>query len=127
MDNLKVVLLGASLNPERESYDVLRILIDRKYPVIAIGLKEGIVDGLQIITGTPAIENVHTITLYINANNQKPLYNYILGLSPKRIIFNPGAENPELMKMAIDKGIDAFEACTHVMLSQRIFDALNII
>jgi hypothetical protein len=48
-------------------------------------------------------------------------------LSPKRIIFNPGAENPELIEMAIDKGIDAFEACTHVMLSQRIFDALNII
>ena len=124
MDNPKVVLIGASLHPERESYDVLKILIARKYPVIAIGLKEGIIDGLQIIKGTPAIENVHTITLYINANNQKPLYNYILGMSPKRIIFNPGAENPELMKMAIDKGIDAFEACTHVMLSQRIFDTV---
>jgi predicted CoA-binding protein len=122
MDKNKVLLIGASLNPEREAYHVLRILIARKYPVTAIGLKEGTLDGLTIITGTPSIENVHTITLYINAKNQEPLYEYILGLHPKRIIFNPGAENTVLMKLATDKGIDAFEACSHVMLSQGIFD-----
>lgn len=121
MEKIKVLLIGASLNSERESFHVLRILIARKYPVIATGLREGILDGLSIIKGTPALENVHTITLYINAKNQEPLYDYILGLSPKRIIFNPGAENDELMQMAIAKGIDAFESCSHVMLNQGIF------
>ncbi len=121
MEQQKVLLIGASLNPERESFAVLRILIARKYPVTATGLKEGSVDDVPIINGNPAIENVHTITLYINAKNQAPLYDYILGLSPKRIIFNPGAENPELMEIANNKGIEAIEACTHVMLSQGIF------
>lgn len=117
----KVLMIGASLNPERESFHVMRILIARNYPLVAIGLKEGIIDEVPIVKGTPALENIHTITLYLNAKNQEPLYDYILGLSPKRIIFNPGAENEELMQMALDKGIDAFEACTHIMLSQRIF------
>jgi len=122
MDKIKVLLIGATPNPEREAFHVLRILIARKYPIVAIGLKEASLDGLQIVKGTPEVENVHTITLYINAKNQVPMYDYILGIAPKRIIFNPGAENPELMQMALDKGIDAFEACSHVMLSQGIFD-----
>ena len=116
------LMIGASLNPERESHSVLRILIARKYPVIAIGLKEGELDGVKIQKGTPAIENVDTITLYLGAKNQVPLYDYILGLNPKRLIFNPGAENEELMDKAIIQGINAFEACTHVMLSQGIYD-----
>ena len=114
-------MIGASLNPERESYHVLRILIAKNYSVIALGQKDGVLDGLQLHKGTPAVANVHTVTLYINAQNQKPLYDYILGLSPQRLIFNPGAENPELLEKALAKGINAFEACSHVMLSQGIF------
>jgi len=124
MQDKLTLMIGASLNPERESYSVLRILIARKYPVIAIGLKEGELDGVKIQKGTPPIENVHTITLYLGAKNQVPLYDYILGLNPKRLIFNPGAENEELMQKAIEKGINAFEACTHVMLSQRIYEKI---
>ena len=122
MQDKLTLMIGASLNPDRESYSVLRILIARKYPVIAIGLKEGELDGVKIQKGTPAIENVDTITLYLGAKNQVPLYDYILGLNPKRLIFNPGAENEELMDKAIIQGINAFEACTHVMLSQGIYD-----
>ena len=121
MERIRVLLIGASLNPERESYQVLRILIARNHSVIAVGLRDGNLDGLVIEKGTPALENVHTVTLYINAKNQIPIYDYILELRPKRIIFNPGAENLELMNKAIIKGIDAFEACSHVMLSQNIF------
>jgi predicted CoA-binding protein len=125
MEDKLTLMIGASLNPDRESYSVLRILIARKYPVVAIGLKEGELDGLKIQKGTPAIENVHTITLYLGAKNQVPLYDYILGLKPKRLIFNPGAENEELMQKAIKQGINAFEACTHVMLSQGIYDEVD--
>jgi hypothetical protein len=38
-------------------------------------------------------------------------------LHPKRIIFNPGAENAELEKLATDNGIKPMEACTLVLLS----------
>src|ERR1017187_5067264 len=101
MEDKLTLMIGASLNPERESYSVLKILIARHFPVVAIGLKEGELAGVKIQKGTPAIENVDTITLYLGAKNQVPLYDYILGLNPKRLIFNPGAENEELMDKAI--------------------------
>jgi hypothetical protein len=37
-------------------------------------------------------------------------------LAPRRIIFNPGTENPVLASMATEKGMEAIEACTLVML-----------
>ena len=66
---------------------------------------------------TPQYEDVDTVTLYLNPDNQKPYYDYILSLKPKRIIFNPGTENRELVKMAREQGIDTENACTLVMLS----------
>ncbi|MFM8587875.1 MAG: CoA-binding protein, partial [Bacteroidota bacterium] len=36
---------------------------------------------------------------------------------PKRIIFNPGAENPAFAERAGAEGIQSIEACTLVMLS----------
>ncbi|MGF6846174.1 hypothetical protein QFZ51_001409 [Chitinophaga sp. W3I9] len=38
-------------------------------------------------------------------------------LQPRRIIFNPGAENPELEDIAREHNIQPVEACTLVMLS----------
>ena len=71
----------------------------------------------MIQNGQPDIEGVDTITLYMNPQRQEPLYDYIIGLNPKRIIFNPGTENPVLMKMAKDAGIEPVVACTLVMLA----------
>jgi predicted CoA-binding protein len=65
----------------------------------------------------PDIKNVDTVTLYLNPQNQQSYYDYILNLHPKRIIFNPGTENPELEKLAEAKGIQTMEACTLVLLS----------
>ena len=44
-------------------------------------------------------------------------YDYILDLKPKRILFNPGTENPELERLAQQRGIQTEEACTLVLLS----------
>ena len=71
----------------------------------------------KIITDHPAVDNVDTVTLYLNAQNQKQYYDYILSLKPKRIIFNPGTENPELYKLAKENNIQVMEACTLVLLS----------
>ncbi len=72
---------------------------------------------MDIVKGHPKEESVDTITLYLNSNNQKQYYDYILSLQPKRIIFNPGAENDELEELANKNGIKTMEACTLVMLS----------
>lgn len=84
---------------------------------IPIGIKKGSVEGIEIINETPALKDVDTITLYLNPDHQKPYYDYILSLHPKRIIFNPGTENPELMQLAREKGIEVEIGCTLVMLS----------
>ena len=113
----KTLVIGASENPERFSNRVVRKLQSRDIPVVALGLREGEINGIKIITGKPTLENIHTITLYVGEKNQPQYYDYILSLKPQRIIFNPGAENPELMKMASDKGIETLEACTLTILS----------
>jgi predicted CoA-binding protein len=116
MSGKKTLVLGASTNPSRYSYLAMDRLSAYRHPVVAIGLREGRVGSVNIVTGKPTIEDVDTITLYLNPTNQKPYYDYILSLKPKRIIFNPGTENDELEEMARKNGIKPMEACTLVML-----------
>ena len=119
MQNLQknTIVLGASENPARFSYLAVNRLTAHNHPVVAIGRKEGKIGNTDIITAHPNIENVDTVTLYLNEQHQKEYYDYIFSLHPKRIIFNPGAENDELAEMAAAKGIQPVEACTLVLLS----------
>jgi predicted CoA-binding protein len=111
------LVLGASSNPERVSYEAVRSLISRGIPVIAVGRKEYDMGDIIILAGKPEIsEKVHTVTLYLSAANQEEFYDYILSLEPRRIIFNPGTRNPELAEMATINGIEVVEACMLVML-----------
>lgn len=117
----KTLVLGATDNPAKYAYLATERLLNHEHEVVPVGRKESEVLGLKIMTGQPAVENIDTVTLYLNPVNQQPYYDYILSLKPKRIIFNPGTENPELEKMAKEKGIQALEACTLVMLSTNQF------
>jgi predicted CoA-binding protein len=111
------LVLGASDNPSRYSYMAIQRLRAKGHAVKAIGHKHSIVADVPIETDHREYEHIHTVTLYLNAGNQHEYYDYIFSLSPQRIIFNPGAENSELEKMAEAKGIETLEACTLVMLS----------
>lgn len=111
------VVLGASTNPSRYSYVAINRLVQHGHSVLPIGLREGEVAGTRIIKGTPAVQEVDTVTLYLNPQRQVQYYDYIISLHPRRIIFNPGTENPELEKLAAANGIETIEACTLVMLS----------
>ena len=113
----KTVVIGASSNPDRYSNRAVRKLKDYGHEVVAVGLRKGEIDGVPIHADKPFVEDVDTVTMYVGPQNQPPLYDYILSLKPKRIIFNPGAENGELEKMAVEKGIEVEEACTLVLLS----------
>ena len=112
----KTVVLGASDSPMRYSFLAVRRLISYDHPVVAIGRKEGKIDEVTIVTDRPALNDVHTVTLYLNPTHQQQYYDYILSLHPERIIFNPGAENADLARLAEDNGITAVNACTLVML-----------
>ncbi|PUZ27544.1 hypothetical protein GA0116948_103176 [Chitinophaga costaii] len=111
------VVLGASPHPDRYSYLAVNRLTQHGHPVVAIGLRAGVIGDTLITAAHPALDNVDTVTLYMNAEKQKQYYDYILSLHPKRIIFNPGTENPELVKLAQQAGIEHPYACTLVLLS----------
>jgi uncharacterized protein len=119
MDNAKkkTLILGASDNPARYSYLALNRLKDHGHPIVAIGRKESVVNGIPIQKGTPKENGVDTVTLYLNPTHQEMYYDYIISMKPRRIIFNPGTENDELAALAEGKGIKTLEACTLVMLS----------
>ena len=113
----KTLVLGASDNPSRYSFLAIKKLRRYGHEVVAIGRKNTQVDDVMISKEKPSERNIDTVTLYLNLNHQREYYDYILSLHPKRIIFNPGAENEELEALAREQGIEAKEACTLVMLS----------
>lgn len=117
MSSKKTLVLGASANPSRYSYLAINMLREKGHEVTAIGRHTGKVNDIEITAEEQPIDNLDTVTLYLNANNQKPYYDYIFSQKPKRIIFNPGAENQELAALAKEKNILPQNACTLVLLS----------
>lgn len=111
------LIIGASEKTERYSNRAVKMLRSHNIPVTAIGIREGQIDDVKIITTKPNLKDIHSVSLYINPQLQKKYYDYILSLKPKRVIFNPGTENPELLEKVKNEGIDPIEACTLVMLS----------
>jgi len=119
---LKTLVLGASPNPERYSFKAVNMLKKYGHPIKAVGMREAFIDDVQIQKGFPEYNDIDTITLYIGPQNQNSFYNYILNLKSRRIIFNPGTHNTELIKLAKEKGIEIIEACTLVLLSTNQYE-----
>jgi uncharacterized protein len=113
----KTIVLGATPNPERYAYRATSRLKAHGHEVIPMGIRKGEIEGIKIENATPQYEGVDTVTLYLNPDLQKPYYDYIFSLKPKRIIFNPGTENFELIRLAKERGIETELGCTLVMLS----------
>ncbi len=114
--NKRTVVIGASSNPSRYAYKAVIALSDEGHEVYPIGIKNGQINGIDIIVDRPKIKNVHTVTIYLSKKNQAQEADYILDLKPKRIIFNPGAENEALNQLAREKKIITEQACTLVLL-----------
>ena len=110
------LVFGASPNPNRFSNTCVKTLVSAGIPVHALGLREGSIDGITVFTGFQELAKIHTVTLYLGIENQKPWYDYILKLTPERVIFNPGTENPEFQEMLIKSGIEIIEDCTIMMV-----------
>lgn len=117
MKNKKTLVLGASTKPDRYAYKAITKLVEKEHSVLAIGQNAGEVAGIKIQTKAIPLKNVDTVTLYLNPTRQRDYYNYIIEAKPKRVIFNPGTENPEFYQLLELNNIKAEVACTLVLLS----------
>ena len=113
------LVLGASLNPTRYSNKAIKTLRVNNFNVVAVGAKEGQVVDVTIINKKEEFKSIDTVTLYLNPTRQKEYYPYILSLTPRRVIFNPGTENPELMNLLKENNIEFEVACTLVLLATK--------
>ncbi|HET6555746.1 MAG TPA: CoA-binding protein, partial [Prolixibacteraceae bacterium] len=113
----KTLVIGASENPERYSNKAIRALLANGQQVVALGLKNGSVQGIEFHTQKEPFEDIDTVTLYVGPQNQKDYYSYIIGLKPRRVIFNPGTENPEFIARLKAAGIYPEVACTLILLA----------
>jgi predicted CoA-binding protein len=112
----KTLVIGASENPERYSYKAINTLVQHGHEVVALGLRAGNVAGIPFEVEKKFFENIDTVTLYVGPKNQPEYYDYIIGLKPRRVIFNPGTENPEFIGQLQKAGIHPEIACTLVLL-----------
>lgn len=115
------MVLGASENKDRYSNKAVNLLKSYGHPVTAVGLEEGEIDDIPIQTYWPSKDSIHTLSVYLNPSNQQNLLDRIVKLNPKRVIFNPGAENPALEEKLTEKDKEVFNACTLVMLRTGLF------
>jgi len=114
---MKTLVIGASVNKERYSYKAIHNLVNRSHQVVAIGIKKGMALDVPIETEKIDFHAIDTITLYLNPKAQKEYYDYILSLKPRRVIFNPGTENPEFYKILETNNIKYEVSCTLVLLA----------
>lgn len=112
----KTLVLGASLKVDRYSNIVIHRLRKFNMYTVAIGLREGMVDDVKIHKDLVPFQGVDTVTLYLGPERQPEYYDYIISLKPKRVIFNPGTENPEFYKLLAEHKIMSEVACTLVLL-----------
>ena len=114
---MKTLVIGASLKPSRFSHKAIQKLVANNHKVVAYGLRDGEVSGIKIDTELVEYSDIHTVTLYLNPSRQADFYDYIISLQPKRVIFNPGTENPEFYKLLAENNIENEVACTLVLLA----------
>jgi uncharacterized protein len=118
MSTKKTVVLGATPDESRYANLACHMLHNAGFEFVPVGIKRGEILGKPILDlrSNPLVQGTHTVTLYIGPSNQSEWYDYVFSLNPQRIIFNPGAENPEFKSLAERRGIEAVEACNLVLI-----------
>jgi len=119
---MNVAVIGASDKPERYSYQALMLLQQKGHTTFPVHQRLKIIEGQTVYPSIKDIADpIDTVSLYVAADISSGIAADILGSKPKRIIFNPGAENPSLAQMAHAQGITTIEGCTLVMLKASAF------
>ncbi len=114
--------MGASAKADKYAHRAFTLLRQKGYRVAPVHPKLDEIEGVKVYKSIEDIsEPIDTVTMYVAAETSSKLASSILKMKPKRIIFNPGAENPELEKSAKQQGIHTLNACTLVMLTTNQF------
>jgi predicted CoA-binding protein len=114
----RVVVLGASPKPERYSNRAVRLLVRYGHEVIPVHPSAATIEGLPAVAGLEQVDGVvDTVTVYVSAATSASLGPAIVELAPGRVIFNPGAENPDLQAELEREAIVVVNACTLVLLN----------
>lgn len=121
MKNNKTLIIGASTKPERYSYKAAQKLLAHKHGIYMIANRAAELFDLPIEQAHLPYEDVDTVTMYISAKHQPAYYDYIISLQPRRVIFNPGTENPEFELQLSAHGIASEVACTLVLLATNAY------
>ncbi len=116
-----MVVLGASPDPDRYSNKAVRRLISNHFEVAAIGKRKGMIGDIPIITGQPPLNNVHTVLIYLSPSHQSEIFDYVLSLRPRRVVFNPGTESPEFEEMLESYNIKVVRDCSLLMMASNRF------
>jgi len=113
----KILIIGASTDASRYSFIAAHKLCKAGYEIINLGAKPGVVAGTEFTHQFPTGQDIDTITLYINPRLQESYLEDMIKAKPRRIIFNPGTENPAIYPLLEKNQIICEEACTLVLLS----------
>ncbi len=112
----KTLIIGASNNPERYAYKAAERLRAFGHEIELLGIRSDTIFGKTIDTDKKLYEGIDTVTLYVGPQRQPEYYDYVISLKPKRVVFNPGTENPEFEEILSKNGIESEVACTLVLL-----------
>lgn len=117
-----VVVLGASVKPSRYSHMAVESLRDKGYNVVPVHPIHKEILGLKVFKHISDIDfKVDTLTLYVSEYVSNKIIDEIVESKPGRVIFNPGTENPVLVKALKNAGIQVIHGCTLVMLNTGMF------
>jgi uncharacterized protein len=117
-----VVVIGATPKSDRYAYLAMQMLEEYGHRPIAVN------PAFPEVLGKPCHKSISdvtdpidTVTMYVGAARSESLIPEIVGAKPRRIIFNPGAENDHLAAEAKANGIEVVNGCTLVMLRSGMF------
>jgi predicted CoA-binding protein len=114
---MKVAILGASKLPDRYAYKAFKMLTEYGHTPVPVTPKFSEIEGVQAFATLAEVPKpVDTLTMYVGPELSTKLSTDIVEFKPRRVIFNPGSENPELARRLRDQGVEVVEACTLVML-----------
>ncbi len=113
----RTVVLGASPKSERISNQAVADLKAAGHEVLPINPVAETIHGLPVTASLSGVSGaVDTLTMYVNAARSSAMQEEILALKPRRVIFNPGSENPELEGLLEQAGVEVENACTLILL-----------
>lgn len=119
----QVAVLGASAKPERYSYQAVALLKAAGHTVYPVHPALDTLQGLTVhhrLSDIP--QALDTVTVYLSPQHSSGLAAEIVAARPRRVIINPGAENPDLAGALTAAGIAVVEACTLVLLRTGQFE-----